>query len=205
MPQTMRLSSFLTPLGPLAVAVAAGAVVGPVHAERADRSKPMVVESDGQQAATVDLTRRISVLTGNVVVTQGTLQLKADRVEVREEQPGRFQAHASSQAGRQASFRQKRDRVDEYMEAQADRIEYDGGAERVKLIGNAQMRILRGGTVGDQAQAAVVIYEQRTDTITFDGGAAATPGGTPGRARLVFVPREVAASEPAPGPAGPSR
>ena len=32
------------------------------HAERADRLQPMVVESDGRQAASVDLNRKITVL-----------------------------------------------------------------------------------------------------------------------------------------------
>lgn len=168
-------------------------------AERADRSKPMVVESDGKQAATVDLARKISVLSGNVVVTQGTLQVKADRVEVKEEASGRYLATATGSEGRPASFRQKRDRLDEHIEAEAARIEYDGGAERVKFIGSARLRLMRAGVVSDEASAATIVYEQRTDTLTFDGGAPASAGSAPGRARLVFVPREGAASEPAGG------
>lgn len=180
------------------------ALAGPwasTWAERADRNKPMVVESDGKQAATVDLARKISVLSGNVVVTQGTLQVKADRVEVKEEAPGRYLATATGSEGRPASFRQKRDRLDEHIEAEAARIEYDGGADRVKFIGAARLRLMRAGVVSDEASAATIVYEQRTDTLTFDGGAPASAGSAPGRARLVFVPRDGAASEPAGGSA----
>ena len=194
MPSTMRRPALLL--------LALTALTGPwanAWAERADRSKPMVVESDGKQAATVDLARKISVLSGNVAITQGTLQVKADRVEVKEEANGRYLATATGSDGRPATFRQKRDKLDEHIEADAARIEYDGGAERVKFIGNARLRLLRGGVVSDEASAATIVYEQRTDTLTFDGGAPAGAGSAPGRARLVFVPRESAASEPASG------
>ena len=178
------------------------ALCGPwpaAHAERADRSQPMVVESDGKQAASVDLARKLSVLSGNVVIRQGTLLVKADRVEVKEEAAGRYVATAIGSDGRPASFRQKRDRVDEHIEADAARIEYDGGAERVRFIGQARLRLMRAGVVSDEASAASITYDQRSDTLTFDGGAPATAGGTPGRARLVFVPRDSAAAEPAAG------
>ena len=77
---------------------------------------------------------------------------------------------------------------DSLIEGQADRIEYDGATERVRLIGNAKLRLLRAGAASDEASASAIVYDQRADTITCEGGTAAT--GTPGRARLVFVPRE---------------
>lgn len=195
MPYTMRPFAL-----PLALLLALTGVAGPARAERADRNKPMVVESDGKQAASVDLARKVSVLSGNVVITQGTLQVKADRVEVREDAGGRYVATARGSEGRPASFRQKRDRVDETIEADAERIEYDGGAERVRFVGNAKLRVMRGNVVGDEASASTIVYEQRTDTLIFEGGSA-SPGAAAGRARLVFIPRESAASAPA-GEAG---
>lgn len=162
------------------------------HAERADRLQPMVVESDGRQAASVDLNRKITVLNGNVSITQGTLRILADRVEVREESPGRFvaQARGSLQPTR---FRQKRDRQDEIVEAESSRVEYDSAAERVRFIGDAKLRVLRGGKVSDEAHAAVIVYDQKADTLVFEGGTqapnAAASAPAAGRARLVFVPR----------------
>jgi lipopolysaccharide export system protein LptA len=163
------------------------------QAEKADRSKPLVVESDGKKAASVDLAKRTTTVTGNVVITQGTLQIKADKVDVREDAPGRFSAVA---LGQPATFRQKRDRVDEVIEAQAQRIEYDGGADRIRLIGEARMRVLRAGQPADEATAAVIVYDQPGDTLTFEGGAPVN-GAAAGRPRLVFVPRaDAAASAP---------
>ena len=35
--------------------------------------------------------------------------------------------------------------IEEFLEGQADRIESDGATERVRLIGNAKLRLLRAG------------------------------------------------------------
>lgn len=187
---------------PLPVALTAallmGAVALPALAEKADRGKPMEVLSDGQQSASVDLKSKLTVISGNVVINQGTLQIRADRVEVRENPPGRYQAHAFGTAERPATFRQKRDRVDEFVEAEGERVEYDGAAEKVRFVGGAKLRLVRPSGPPDEANAAVITYDQRSDTIVFEGGAPAAPGGTPGRARLIFIPRSAdAASEPA--------
>jgi lipopolysaccharide export system protein LptA len=174
-------------------------------AEKADRNLPMVVESDGKQAAKVDLNHKLTTISGNVTMTQGSLLIKADRIEVREDTPGKFTAHAQGLTGQPASFRQKRDRADEYVEAQADQINYDGAAERVVFIGDARLRVLRAGKVTDEASAQTISYDQRADTIVFEGGGQVTPGLTEGRARLVFTPRspDAPASAPeAPAPQG---
>ncbi len=116
-------------------------------------------------------------------------------MEIKEDAAGRYLATAQAGAGRLAVFRQKRDKVEEFIEGQADRIEYDGATERVRLIGNAKLRLLRAGAASDEATASTIVYDQRADTITFEGGT--TMAGTPGKARLVFVPREPPAAEPA--------
>lgn len=184
------------------VAALLPALLGPAgvaQAERADRGKPMEIESDGKQAATVDLKNKLTTISGNVVISQGTLRIRADKVEVREEVPGRFHATALGTAEQPAVFRQKRDRVDEFVEAEALRVEYDGATERVRFVGQAKLRVARPNGPPDEASAAVISYDQRSDTIVFEGGAASAPGGTPGRAKLIFIPRsaEGAASEPA--------
>lgn len=170
------------------------------HAERADRLQPMVVESDGRQAASVDLNRKITVLNGNVSITQGTLRILAERVEIREEAPGRFMAQARGSSLQPTRFRQKRDRQDEVVEAESSRVEYDSAAERVRFIGDAKLRVLRNGKVSDEAHAAVIVYDQKADTLVFEGGSqpASAAASTPatGRARLVFVPRQAPEGQP---------
>jgi lipopolysaccharide export system protein LptA len=96
---------------------------------------------------------------------------------------------ATGLPGEPAHFRQKRDLPDEFIEADAERVDYDGGNERVKFIGAARLRVLRQGQVTDEASAAVITYDQRNDTIVFEGGAQISPGAPTGKARLVFQPR----------------
>ena len=78
-------------------------------------------------------------------------------------------------------------------------VEYDGANEKVRFVGDAKMRVVRSSGPPDEASAAVITYDQRTDTIVFEGGPPPSVGAPPGRARLVFIPRnaEAAASEPA--------
>jgi lipopolysaccharide export system protein LptA len=204
MPQAMPLSPpsslRFTAVSGVALLLGLG-WAAPVAAEKADRGKPMVVETDGRQSATVDLKAKVTIISGNVVINQGTLQIKADRVEVREDVPGRYMANAKGNAGKPATFRQKRDRVDEVVEAEAERVEYDGAAEKVRFLGDAKLRVVRPSGPPDEANAAVITYDQRSDTIVFEGGAtsAAASGPGNGRVRLVFIPRQAegAASEPA--------
>jgi lipopolysaccharide export system protein LptA len=132
-----------------------------------------------------------------VVIAQGTLLIKADRVEVREDVPGRYLAHARGNPDKPATFRQKRDRVDEVVEAEAAKVEYDGANEKVRFIGDAKLRVVRPAGPPDEANAAVITYDQRSDTIVFEGASPAASGAANGRARLVFIPRQAeAASEP---------
>ena len=78
----------------------------PASAEKADRSKPMVVEAD--RPGTVDLQRQVVVFNGNVVISQGSMVLRAQRVELRETPDGYRAASATGAAGRPATWRHKR-------------------------------------------------------------------------------------------------
>ena len=51
-------------------ALGAALLASPVHAEKADRDKPVNLEAD---TVTLDDIRKISVYEGNVILSQGTL------------------------------------------------------------------------------------------------------------------------------------
>ena len=63
---------------PLLLAAVLAAGVGVAAAEKADRSKPMTLESD--QPCTLNLLKQTSVCSGNVSISQGTLLIRADRL-----------------------------------------------------------------------------------------------------------------------------
>lgn len=172
-----------------ALAAAAGlAVSAPALAERADRDKPLVLEADN---ASYDDVKQVYTLTGNVVLTKGTMVLKSDAAEVRTDPEGYQYAVATSKPGRQAYIRQKRDNVDEYIDGWGDRIEYNGKVEIAKLIGNARMVRLEGAKVADEIRGAVLTYDSRNEFYTATGGGGnATAGGPSGRVRAILSPRQ---------------
>ena len=171
----------------------------PAQAEKADRSKPMTLESD--QPCTVNLQKQTSVCSGNVVVSQGTLLIRADRLELRETPDGYQLAQAVGGTGKLASYRQKRDRLDELVEGQAQRIDYDSKSGTLRFDGQAQVRRLQGAALADEIQGGVIVWDSVAETFNVRGGAATAtnPGG---RVRAVIAPRLPAAAGPAPAAAG---
>jgi lipopolysaccharide export system protein LptA len=176
-------------------------LAAPASAEKADRSKPMVVDAD--KPGTLDLQRQVVVFHGNVVISQGSLSLKAERIEVREAPDGQRTATAVGTAERPASYRQKRDALNEWVEGSADRIEYDTRSDTLKFTGNASVRRLRGTEVADEITGGSITWDNSAGLFSVAGGApsAANPGG---RIRAVLAPRtDPAASAPPAGEAVP--
>jgi len=182
-----------------ALVVLAATFGGPAHAERADRTKPMSVTSAGANPDVVDLKKHSAVFVGNVIITQGTLEIHADRVEVSEDPEGQRLGFAYGSPEHPATFRQKRDGEDEYSEGDATRIEYDSAANRVRFVGAAHLRMLKGTVVTDQANAALITYDTATDTIKLGSGSTTAADGTStstsgGRTTVVFTPKAPSSS-----------
>jgi lipopolysaccharide export system protein LptA len=176
----------MSSLRPLALISAAtlALLAAPAWAEKADRNKPMNAEADSLR---YDDVKQISVFTGNVVITKGTIVIRADRVEVRQDNEGFQFGTATSTGGKRAFYRQKREAGDEWIEGEAETIVYDGKSDNVTFNRNATMRRLRGTTVADETQGALITYDNTTDVFNVSGGAAsASPGG---RVRAVLSPR----------------
>lgn len=165
-------------------------------AETADRSQPMNIEAD---ALRYDDLRQISVFSGNVVLTRGSIVIRGARIEVRQDPQGFQFGVVTAEPGQRAYFRQKRDGADEFMEGESETIEYDGRADVFRLIKDAELRRLRGTRVDDRISGNLIIYNSVSDVFTVDGGAArggAANGG--GRVRAVLTPQNDA---PAAAPA----
>jgi len=181
----------------LTLAIAAAFSAPSARAEKADRFKPLNVEAD---ALRYDDQRQTSVFTGRVVATKGTIVLRAGRVEVRQDTEGYQHALAIAAPGERAFWRQKRDRLDEYIEGEGETIEYDGRADRVRFISRAELRRYRGQVLADETSGSVITYDNATEQFAVDGGAAGTrPANPGGRVRATLAPR--AEPPPAPGQA----
>jgi lipopolysaccharide export system protein LptA len=180
-----------------ALGLAAG---GPALAEKADQNKPMNVEADSLRYDDVNQT---SVFTGKVVITKGSIVIRGAKVNVRQDPEGYQYGVVTSEPGRQAYYKQKREGLDEFIEGEADTIEYDGKADRVKFIKRAELRRLRGPTVADEMTGSLITYDNTSDVFTVDGGPGSpspAPGVPGGRIRAVLSPRTTASAPATPQP-----
>lgn len=177
----------VTRLAGVALACIAAWPLQPLHAERTDRDKPVNIESDRM---TADEQQKIAVFEGRVVLTQGTFVLRADRITVRQDGAG-FQSGVA--VGAPATFRQKRDGVDEWIDGEALRIEYDGKAERVELFDKA--RINRDK---DEVRGNYISYDTKSEIFRVQGTKEAAVPSREGRVRMVIQPKKKDAAEPAP-------
>lgn len=153
-------------------------VYHPAYAERADREKSMAIDAD---KVVVDDAKQTSVFEGRVLFTQGTLQVRAAKVEMKNFRDGGQTVIAQ---GNPVSFKQKLDQSQEFVEAYAERVEYDARSEQVKLSGRA---ILRKG--GDEVRGNVVIYDAKNETYQVLGGTANASKNNTGRVHIVIQPR----------------
>jgi lipopolysaccharide export system protein LptA len=179
-----RPERLLTALAVLLAVLLPGAAA---HAERADHDKPINIEADNM---TYDDLKQVNVFTGHVVLTKGTILIKADRVVVTQDPQGYQYAVGTEDSGGLAYFRQKRDGVDEYIEGNAERLDYDGKRDFTTLTTRATVRRLQGlSKVVDTVSGDVITYDGQKDfyTASSNGNSTASGSGT-GRVRAMLAP-----------------
>ena len=146
-------------------------------AERSDREKEIIVNAD---RLTADDANRTSTFDGNVVISQGTMRITAAKVTVKEDAE-RHKYYVAS--GSPVTFRQKRDKVDEWVEGFAQRAEFDDRSEVLKLFNNARVKSEASEITGD-----FISYDMRNALTSVQGAA---PGKAPdagSRVKMVILP-----------------
>ncbi len=146
-------------------------------AEHTDRDKPLYLEAD---QVLIDDTNKTSSFTGNVRLAQGTMLIRGDRIEVSKTSDGFQQAKAY---GNTATFRQKREGLDEYVEGYGERIEYDSRAGTVDFYGQARVKRDLDEVRGDH-----ITYSMKNETFQVSGSASTT-NTPPKRVRAVLQPK----------------
>ena len=171
----------------LVVSTAALLTALSASAEKADRDKPMNAESD---ALRYDDLKQTSVFTGNVVITKGTTIIRGAQVDISQDPEGYQKAVAIAAPGKRAFYRKKRDGLDEYIEGEGERIEYDSRPDVVKFIRNAVLRRYKGAVLSDETTGSQINYDNVTDVFTVEGGAQNQSAVNPnGRVRTLLSPR----------------
>lgn len=171
---------------------------GAAWAESADRNQPINVEADSLR---YDELKQTSVFSGRVVLTKGSIVMRGDRVDVRQDPQGYQYGVITGAPDKLAFFRQKRDGLDEFIEGESETIEYDSRSDTVKFAKQAQMRRLRGATLSDELIGSVILYNNSTNVFSVDGTVAPSGAGAGGtRVRAMLSPKPAPASS-APAPA----
>ena len=148
------------------------------YAENADRTKPIHLESD---RVVIDDVKQTSVFEGQVELTQGTLRIQADKIVLTQDKDGFKHCTAT---GKPASFRQKHEGTDEYMEGYGERIEYDTRSETVDFYVHA--RVKRGQ---DDVQGDHIAYSTRTEVFEVNGDPTLANDPNKGRVHAVIQPK----------------
>lgn len=153
----------------------------PALAERADRDKPMQLEAN---RISIDDAKKIQILEGNVIITKGTMTLKAERVVVTEDQYGFQKGVAFGGKSGLARFRQKKEGKEEYMEGEAERIEYNTNSEIAELFHRAWVK-----SGEDQVKGDYIWYDAVSEKYLVTAGEAFNAKAPPTRVRAVIQPK----------------
>lgn len=178
----MTASRTRIPTLTLALALACAAAGVPARAEKADKDKPTNIEANKMSS---DDARRMSIFEGNVVLTKGTVVIRADRIVVRQDADG-FQFATAT--GKPVRFRQKGDpkgdREGSWTEGEALRIEVDDRNEKIELFEHA--RVTRDQ---DIVNGEYIFLDQRTEFFSVNAARGAAPTSPEGRVKAVIQPK----------------
>lgn len=147
----------------------------PCWAEYADREKPVQLDAD---QVMIDDAKQISTFTGSVKLTQGTLQLLGDKVVVTQSKDGFTLATVY---GNTASFRQKREGLNEYVEGSGERIVYDTRTETVNFYNQARVK-----RDLDDVRGEHISYSVKTEIFQVTGSSDNSGSTPPKRVRAVL-------------------
>jgi lipopolysaccharide export system protein LptA len=169
---------------PALVAALLLTIAVPTLAERGDRDQPVNIEAN---RITVDEAKKVQVFEGNVQLVQGTLVIRAEKLVVSQDANGYQKGIAYGSSGHLATFRQKRDGKDEFVDGEAERIEHDAKSEKTELFVRAHVK---SGL--DEVQGQYISYDAKTENYLVTGGipgSAPAPGASPDRVRAVIQPK----------------
>lgn len=184
----------ISPTGGLAVLVAAIPVAA--HAEKSDREKPITWSGGRLNGRRSEGGADVVELEGKVLINQGTRVIQADRAIIRQLPDGSLRATAF---GNPVVYKEKREAADDFVEAFAQRAEYDGQKRTLELFDRALLRREK-----DEIRASYITYHTETEVYRAEGqGGPDGKGGTTseGLVRGIFQPKN---KEPRDGKAEPT-
>lgn len=137
-----------------------------------DKDQPAQVEADETE---VNFKTGVRTLTNNVLVVQGTLRIKADKLVATYKGSELITAVAD---GSLARFKQRPDGQPNDVEGSAKKILVDHTKNTITLIGKAALK--QGGTT---ATGNEIVYNMVTDKLRIKGGSNLNSAGKAGNAK----------------------
>lgn len=168
----------------LAVALASLALAGTAAARDSDRNQSMNIQASHSEGSLDDT--GIYTFTGAVVITQGTMEIHSDRADIH--RTGGEIAKAEL-TGRPATLKQQMN-DGSWMNARANRIDYDTRNDVIVLIGDYTVTTPRGTTSGQR-----LTYDLKSSRVES--------GGESGRISMTFVPKSAQGNGADPKPNAP--
>lgn len=162
-----------------------GALVGPsAWALQSDKDKPTTIDADKM---TYSEQRNVNVFSGNVLLTRGSLVIRGEKLTLTQAENG---TQFATVEGQPASFSQQRDsQTDEVLliKGKANKIEFDGGKNIVKLNGAATLQKTSNDQITEEITGKTITYEQNSEFLTVDS-AGKDANGKPARVQAVIKP-----------------
>lgn len=135
-----------------------------VHALPEDSKKPIEVEA---YTVVIDERKGLSVYTGNAKVSQGSLMLSADKIELHNSQKEVTKVLAKGNKKKRAYYKQNQPNRSRFIEAKAVKIVYLIKKEFVQLRGRARLvqgfDTFSGGTLDYDIKNDKVIAQKSKD------------------------------------------
>ena len=156
----------------------------PAYAEKADSEKPINLEAD---RISMDDIKKVQIFEGNVVLTQGTMQIRTSKLVVTQDADGFQKGVATGGADGLARFRQKLEGKDEYMEGEGERIEHDARSEVTQFFVRAWVK-----NGQDEVKGHYISYNSLTENYLVTNGAGDTKtatGAAQARVRAIIQPK----------------
>ncbi|MBV7387041.1 lipopolysaccharide transport periplasmic protein LptA [Pasteurellaceae bacterium TAE3-ERU1] len=146
------------------------------YALKDDTQQPINISSDNQS---LDLEHNVVTFSDNVVITQGSILIKAGKVTIT--RPGENDKNGQEKVaayGSPVTFQQQLDNG-KIIHGRANQVNYDVGAQFLKLTGNAQLK-----QEDSQIDAQIITYDvQKQQMIAKNNGK--------GRVKTVLYPAQL--------------
>ncbi|KRA51705.1 lipopolysaccharide transport periplasmic protein LptA [Pseudoxanthomonas sp. Root630] len=145
-------------------------------AKSTDRNQAMSIDAGGQSGNLEGDGK--TLLSGGVVVTQGSLEIRSSAAEI---YMAGGEISRTVFTGKQVKMKQQMDNGS-WMDAQADRVEYDMKTETITFIGNYTVKSDRGSNSGQR-----MVYNTKTGNMQA--------GGDGSRIKTVIPPKTAAPAQ----------